>query len=188
MFQLSEPEQQLLLKIARQAVYTYLAGKAPRPPEITSGPLTEAHGVFVSLYDRADGELRGCIGNIHPATALYRTTSDCAISAAVGDPRFMPLTMEELPKVDFEISVLSPMEKIEDVSRIEVGRDGIFINKKGARGLLLPQVATEYGWGRERFLAEVCRKAGLKADEWKEGASIFRFTAHVFGEKKLQTK
>src|SRR6185295_7589499 len=100
---------------------TYLAGKAPRLPEVTSGALTEVRGVFISIYERADGELRGCIGNIHPAAALYRTTSDCAISAAVGDPRFMPLTMEELPKVDFEISVLSPLDKTEDINDIQVG-------------------------------------------------------------------
>ncbi len=188
MFQLSDAEQRQLLKIARTAVYTYLAGKAPRFPEITAGPLSETHGVFVSLHDRPAGELRGCIGNIHPTHALYRTTFECAISAAVGDPRFMSLTMEELPHVDFEISVLSALEKIESIDRIEVGRDGIFISKKGIQGLLLPQVATEYGWTRERFLTETCRKAGLKPGDWKEGATISRFSAHVFGEKKLQSK
>jgi AmmeMemoRadiSam system protein A len=187
MSQLNETDQRLLLKIARQAVYAYLTGKAPRPPEITDGILSEARGVFVTLRTK-DGELRGCIGNIHPATPLCRTTADCAISAAVGDPRFAPLTMDEFPGVDFEISVLFPMQKVEDVNSIEVGRDGIFISKKGARGLLLPQVATEYGWDRNRFLAETCRKAGLKADEWKDGATIFRFTAHVFDEKKPQPK
>ena len=108
MFQLSEPDQKQLLKIARESVLAYLSGRAPRFPEI-AGALAETRGIFVSLHQ--NGELRGCIGNIHPTSPLYRTTADCAISAAVGDPRFVPLTMEELPRVDFEISVLSPMEK-----------------------------------------------------------------------------
>src|SRR5438105_13447487 len=95
MFQLSETEQLTLLKAARESVQAYLAGRALRLPEIAPGSLTEARGVFVSLHK--DGELRGCIGNIHPTGSLYRTTAECAISAAVGDPRFMPLTIEELP-------------------------------------------------------------------------------------------
>ena len=181
MFQLSESDQLALLKIAREYVLGYLAGRALRFPDAT-GPLTEVHGVFVSIHKH--GELRGCIGNIHPAASLYRTTAECAIAAAVGDPRFMPMTMDELPQVHIEISVLSPMEKIDDVHKLEIGRDGILISKRGARGLLLPQVATAYGWDRERFLAETCRKAGLRSDEWKEGATIFRFSAHVFQEKQ----
>src|SRR5580704_400502 len=149
MFQLSESDQHLLLKIARTAVLSYLSGKSARPAPIESGPLSETHGVFVSLHEQ--DELRGCIGNIHPTNPLYRTTSECAIQAAVADPRFMPLTIEELVRVVFEISVLSPMEKVEDVNTIEVGRDGLFISKGGVRGLLLPQVATANGWDRDRF-------------------------------------
>lgn len=188
MFQLSDADQQQLLRIARTAVYTYLSGKAPRPAPLTSGPLTEIHGVFVSLYERPDGELHGCIGNVHPSKELYKTTAECAISAAVGDPRFAELTMEELPRIDFEISVLSTLERVVDPQTIEVGRDGLLISKRGLKGLLLPQVATEQGWNREKFLAETCRKAGLKADDWKDGATISRFSAFVFGEKKLQKK
>ena len=183
MFQLSESDQLLLLKIARTAVLAYLSGKSARPPEITSGPLSETHSVFVSLHE-GENELRGCIGNIHPTTPLYRTTAECAIQAAVADPRFMPLTIEELVRVGFEISVLSPMEKVDSIQTIQVGRDGLFISKDASRGLLLPQVATDNDWDRERFLAETCRKAGLKPNDWKEGATIFRFTAHVFEEKR----
>jgi uncharacterized protein len=181
MFQLNERDQHELLRIARESVNAYLAGRTPRVPDFPSGPLTQPHSVFVSIHK--DGNLRGCIGNIHPSASLVRTTSDCAISAAVGDPRFMPLTIDELAKIDFEISVLSPMERVQDIGTIVVGRDGLFIAKRNARGLLLPQVASSFGWDRERFLAETSRKAGLEPDEWKEGAAIFRFTAHVFHEQ-----
>src|SRR5947208_3385211 len=126
MFQLSERDQLLLLKTARESVHAYLAGRVPRVADLPSGVLAETHGVFVSIHK--GGELRGCIGNIHPASSLHRTTADCAISAAVGDPRFMPLTIEELSQVEFEVSVLSAMEKVTDINSIEVGRDGLFIS------------------------------------------------------------
>jgi uncharacterized protein len=182
MFQLNEGEQRLLLRIARDAVSSYLSGRAPRFPEIPAGALNEPHGVFVSIHEA--GELRGCIGNIHPVTPLYRATADSAVSAAVGDPRFAPLMAIELPRVDFEISVLSPMEKVDDINNIEVGRDGLLISKRTNRGLLLPQVAVAHGWDRERFLSETCRKAGLKPNDWKDEAVIFRFSAHVFHEQR----
>jgi AmmeMemoRadiSam system protein A len=183
MFQLSEPDQQFLLKIARESISEYLFGRAPRLPDV-SGLLAEPRGAFVSLHKHS--RLRGCIGNIHASAPLVRTVSECAITAAVGDPRFLPITLEELGDVDLEISVLSPMEKVENVDTIEVGRDGLLIVKRTARGLLLPQVASQYGWHRERFLAETCRKAGLRADDWKDGASIYRFTAHAFGDDRKQ--
>jgi len=183
MFRLSETDQVTLLKTAREAVQAYLSGQSLRLPEIGGGALSEPHGVFVSIHRH--GVLRGCIGNIHPVASLYHTTAECAISAAVGDPRFMPLTGDELPEVDFEISVLSPMEKVQDPTKIEIGRDGLLISKRNARGLLLPQVASAYHWDREKFLEETCRKAGLQPSEWKQDAAIFRFTAHVFDEKRL---
>jgi AmmeMemoRadiSam system protein A len=181
MFQLTEDDQRLLLQIARNAVGSYLSGQPPRLPEITSGVLAESHGVFVSIHQGTD--LRGCIGNIHPAGPLYRTTAECAISAAVGDPRFMPMMRAELPVVEFEISVLSPMSRVNDIGEIEVGKHGILISKGSARGLLLPQVATAYGWTLERFLQETCVKAGLKTDDWKNGAAIDCFSAVIFAEK-----
>src|SRR5437762_3720209 len=185
MFQLSETDQQLLLKTARYSVHEYLSDRAPRLPDVKNGILSESRGAFVSIHKQQ--QLRGCIGNIHPSMPLIRTVSECAITAAVGDPRFLPLTVHELVQVDIEISILSPMERIENTAAIEVGRDGLLIIKRNARGLLLPQVAMNYGWTREKFLAETCRKAGLAAHDWKEGASIFRFTAHVFGEGRKQT-
>jgi len=181
MFQLNEIDQQLLLKIARQTVFAYLNGSSHQPPEIVNGILSEPHGVFVSIH--RSSSLRGCIGNIHPVSPLYRTTSDCAVSAAVGDPRFAPLTLRELTDVDFEISVLSPLERVEDINAVQIGRDGVLVTKKAASGLLLPQVAASFGWNREQFLSEACIKAGLRREEWKDGAMIYRFAAHVFQEE-----
>jgi AmmeMemoRadiSam system protein A len=181
MFQLTEDDQKLLLQIARNAVRSYLSGQSPRLPEINAGVLAESHGIFVSIHQGT--ALRGCIGNIHPAGPLYRTAAECAIAAAVGDPRFMPMMAAELPGVEFEISVLSPMSRISDIHEIEVGKHGLLISRGNARGLLLPQVATAYGWTRERFLQETCAKAGLKPDAWKDGAAIECFSAVVFAEK-----
>ena len=145
--------------------------------------MTESHGVFVSIHNGT--ALRGCIGNIHPAGPLYRTTAECAIAAAVGDPRFMPMAPAELASVEFEISVLSLMNRVKNIGEIEVGEHGLLISKGPARGLLLPQVATAYGWSRERFLQETCIKAGLKPDAWKDGAAIESFNAVVFDEKQF---
>ena len=182
-FQLTEADQQLLLQIARNAVRAYLSGQAPRLPDVPAGMLTETHGIFVSLHQGHD--LRGCIGNVHAASPLYRSAAECAIAAAVGDPRFMPLMAAELPTVEFEISVLSPLQRVEDIREIETGKHGLLISKKSAHGLLLPQVATMYGWDRERFLQETCKKAGLKPNDWKEDAAIQCFSALVFSEKQF---
>src|SRR5262245_60727925 len=184
-FQLTEPDQHLLLQIARQAVASYLGGRSPLFTEVLQCALSEIRGVFVSLHKSA--ELRGCIGNIHAASPLYRTVVECAIAAAVGDPRFMPLTPPELPAVEFEISVLSPLDRVLDIGQIEIGKHGLLISKKHARGLLLPQVPATLGWTRERFLQETCRKAGLKPDDWKEDATIQSFTAVVFSEKSVRS-
>jgi len=183
MFQLTEDDQQLLLQVARDSVRSYLLGRSPRLPDVPAGVLTETHGVFVSIH--RNGELRGCIGNAHPAGPLVRSAAECAIAAAVGDPRFMPLMPGEVDEVEFEISVLSPMQHVHNVVEIEIGLHGLLISKKNARGLLLPQVAIECGWNRERFLEEVCKKAGLPPDDWKDGATIHCFTAFVFGDRQF---
>ena len=182
-FQLTEPDQQRLLHIARNAVRAYLSAQPPRLADVPAGGLTEPYGVFVSIHKGV--ELRGCIGNIHPAGPLYRSAAECAIAAAVGDPRFMPLMLADLPAVEFEISVLSAMQRVQDIREIEIGKHGLLIQKKSAHGLLLPQVATTYGWDRERFLQETCKKAGLQSDDWKGDATIQCFSALVFGEKQF---
>ena len=180
--QLTEADQQLLLQIARNAVQAYLEDRSPRLPEVPPGPLSECHGVFVTLHN--GDKLRGCIGNIHAVGPVYRTAAECAIAAAVGDPRFMPLTREELSEIEFEISVLSPLRRVANIQEIEIGKHGLYITKRNARGLLLPQVAAMYDWNREMFLQETCKKAGLHGDDWKD-ATIEIFTAVVFSEKQF---
>jgi AmmeMemoRadiSam system protein A len=184
MFQLTESDQRLLLQIARTAVDAYLSNQKPQLPDIAEGALAERHGIFVSIH--RENALRGCIGNVHPAGPLYRSVAECAIAAAVADSRFMPLMAGELANVDFEISVLSAPQQVRDILEIEIGKHGLLISKKEARGLLLPQVAATYGWDRERFLCETCVKAGLKPDAWKEDATIESFNALVFDEKQFQ--
>src|SRR5690606_11719828 len=131
-FQLAEADQQILLRIARNAVHDYLSGQAPAAPTIPPGPLTQIRGIFVSLHHGL--ELRGCIGNIYAVSPLYRSAAECAIAAAVGDPRFMPLTAAELADVEFEISVLSPFERVRNIDEIQIGLHGLMITKDNLRG------------------------------------------------------
>jgi AmmeMemoRadiSam system protein A len=183
MFQLPEQDRQLLLGIARKAVEGHLSGDSPGVLDIQHGVALEPHGVFVSIHNGK--ELRGCIGHVMPDQPLYRTTARCAIAAATEDPRFAPVTLDELPDVSFELSVLSIPEPVQSVDQIEVGKHGLIVSKGSARGLLLPQVATQYRWNRNQFLAETCIKAGLFPNAWREGASIHCFTADVFGEENI---
>ena len=180
MFRLSEGSQTYLLKLSRQTLHEFLLFQ--RRPTDTPGSeeLLEKRGAFVTLVNQ--GHLRGCIGYVTPIFPLYKTVIDCSISAATEDPRFQPLNLEELEKIEIEISVLSPLEEVKDIQEIVVGTHGLVVNQKGKRGLLLPQVPTEHGWDREQFLQETCRKAGLSLDAWKEGARIEYFTAFVFRE------
>ena len=126
------------------------------------------------------GDLRGCIGFIEPLYPLAQAVLRCAIYAASEDPRFGPVTPAELGSLSYEISVLTPTERITDPSIVQVGRHGLVIAQGGRRGLLLPQVATENHWNREEFLAQTCIKAGLNPDAWKRGAEISVFEAIVF--------
>lgn len=174
-----------LLSIARTSIESALDGVRVRVDESSLDPsLTRPAGAFVSLHTH-DGDLRGCIGSIHAVAPLCHAVSSNAINAAFRDPRFYPLTREELPGVHIEISVMSPIEVVTDVETIDVGRDGLIISRGGRAGLLLPQVATEYGWDRETFLAQTCQKAGLPKDAWtRPETRIERFSAEVFCEPK----
>ena len=179
MLPLTDTDRQALLRLAREALVDYLTSgvvsKITNPGEILSQPC----GAFVTL--RKGKNLRGCIGVTEASKPLYITVRECAVWAAVHDPRFRPVTRSEVGELGLEISVLSPLFDIaaEDV---EVGRHGLLISHEGLRGLLLPQVAEQWKWDREQFLGETCRKAGLPPDAWKHGASIQAFTAEVFGE------
>lgn len=184
---LTTPQRNQLLRIARESIEAVLAGRKPSLPDASSldPELTRPAGCFVTLHER--GDLRGCIGTIEARGPLYQAVSSSAISAAFRDPRFLPLQAGELPEIELEISVMSPIEPVTDVEDIVVGRDGLIISMGRNAGLLLPQVATEYGWDRETFLAQTCRKAGLRMDAWRSpGCRIERFSAEVFNEQSTR--
>ena len=176
--QLSEQDQETLLQIARDSVHAYLVNQKLELPPIPSGDLVEWRGVFVSIH--YGHKLRGCVGTIDPVGPLYQNVAGCAVAAASRDSRFKPLQLSEMPAVEFEISVLSPIEEVSDPGTIEVGTHGLIVSRGNARGLLLPQVAVQHQWDRDQFLAETCRKAGLPPTAWKQGATVYRFTAEVF--------
>ncbi len=179
---LSDREKESLLALARRSIEAALSGGRPPAVELSTEALDTECGAFVTL--KKGGRLRGCIGYIQAVKPLWQTVSEMAVQAAMHDPRFPPVVAEELPDIDIEISVLSPLEEVSDVSTIEVGRDGLVIRDGAHSGLLLPQVATEYGWDRETFLEHTCVKAGLPPAAWtKPGVTILRFTAEVFGEE-----
>ena len=182
---LNNDEKKELLKIARDTIYEYVNNKKRlKLTDIDNPKLKMKNGAFVTIKER--GELRGCIGNFTSDGPLHDTIVEMAISAAVRDPRFPPVAVSELDKLQLEISVLSPLRKITDVNEIEVGKHGIYIIRGYDRGVLLPQVATEYGWDRETFLAQTCRKAGLPMDAWQKGAEILIFDAQVFSEDDVK--
>jgi len=185
---LSREEKLLLLKIARDTVEAHARGRGKPPlPDPLPPALTRRSGAFVTLHKLS--QLRGCIGNFFSDGPLAEMVQNMAVAAGWEDPRFSPVTDSEPPLLDIEISVLSPLREISDVNEIEVGKHGIFITKGYYRGVLLPQVATEYGWDRETFLDHTCQKAGLPMDAWKRGGvKIEIFSAEVFGEKELGLK
>jgi len=181
-FKLNDAEKKELLRIARLTLESYL--KNGKIEKITAlyPVLNEKRGAFVTL--KKHGELRGCIGRIVADTPLYEVISSVAIESATEDPRFSPVTYNELKDIEIEISVLTPFEKVNDIGEIEVGRDGLLISKGYNSGLLLPQVPLEYGWNRETFLEHTCLKAGLPKDAYKEkGITLYKFSAIVFNEK-----
>ncbi len=179
---LTEAQREELLALARTTVEAHLVS-GTIPDYKTDDPLlARRSGAFVTLKER--GELRGCIGHTWADQPLYQVVQETAVSAATGDPRFPPLTPEELDNVTVEISILSPFRRVTDVEQIEVGTHGLMIFAGGGRGLLLPQVPVENGWNRETFLEELCQKAGLPAGCWQEGATLYAFTAAVFGEEE----
>jgi AmmeMemoRadiSam system protein A len=176
---LSPQEKQTLHEIARQAIASSLSGKNLPALDNTSPNLSKKRGAFVTLHYR--GQLRGCIGLIEPIKPLAEAIQEMAVSAAFRDPRFPPLRAEELPDIQIEISVLSPLTRVKEVEEIEVGKHGIYLEKGFNRGLLLPQVATEYKWDRHTFLRQTCQKAGLYPEAWKDpDTRLYIFSAEIF--------
>jgi len=177
----SHEEEAKLLQMARQTLAQYLKDGSTPSFEVSEPNLLRRLGAFVTL--KQGGELRGCMGRITATEPLYLTVQDSAVSAAVEDPRFPPLTFEELDETTIEISVLSPFTRVWNTSQIQMGRDGLFIYQEGRSGLLLPQVAVENGWDTDEFLRALCQKAGLPEEAWQRG-DLYRFTAQVFGEER----
>jgi len=185
--QYSKDEKKALLKLARDTIANYLtAGKKDNPP-LLSEKFKETRGVFVTLTEL--GELRGCIGYIEPIKPLQEAVIDNAVNAATEDPRFSRVNLKELPRIEIEISVLTPPEEVKSPEEFIVGKHGIIIKKGWSSAVFLPQVAPEQGWTREETLGHLCMKAGLPPDEWKKpGMKYYVFTAEVFNEKEMEKK
>jgi AmmeMemoRadiSam system protein A len=179
---LSPDDQQRLLRLARQCLEARV--RREKPPRPDRGGGLDAHmGAFVSIHHQ--GDLRGCLGHLETDRPIAENVAHLAAVVSDSDPRFAPISVAELSGLELEISALSPEQEITDINAIEVGRHGLIIELGHRRGLLLPQVATEYGWDRETFLDHTCLKAGLPADAWRHGARIFIFEAQVFAEKQV---
>jgi len=181
---LGAEEQGFLLGMARRAVRSALSHDPLPPPTGVSSRLLERQGAFVTL--REARALRGCIGIVPATDPLIETVLRCAVAAALEDPRFRPVALEELPRLTLEVSVLAPPRPVIDVEEIEVGRHGVIVAQQGRRALLLPQVALEHGWDRLTLLRETCRKANLDRDAWQRGARIEVFSAQVFSDEPGQ--
>jgi AmmeMemoRadiSam system protein A len=176
---LTEEQQQILLNIARKTVEA-VAGEKPLPsPPPREGVLAEARGIFVTLH--RNDQLRGCIGYIMGVEPLNTAVIRMAKAACSEDPRFPRVKPDELEDLQIEISVLTPLEKVENVEDISVGQDGLLMKNGFYQGLLLPQVATENNWDREQFLNHTAMKAGLPTSAWNDPLTeIFKFQAQIF--------
>ena len=174
---LSDADRVFLLKVAREAITAHLEGRNYTPAETEEN--RRKSGVFVTV--KVNGELRGCIGMIKSRTSLVEAVAEMAVSAASDDERFAPLSVDELEKLEIQISVLSPLEVVHRLDSIKVGRDGLMIKLDMHSGLLLPQVAVDHGWDYIEFLEQTCLKAGLPKNSYKDrSAQIYKFTAEVF--------
>jgi AmmeMemoRadiSam system protein B/AmmeMemoRadiSam system protein A len=179
---LTEADRKFLLSFARKTLERwYRTGTLPLP-RTDSPTLRRNQGAFVTLNIR--GQLRGCIGQMTEDMPLVVTVAKMAIEAATQDPRFPPVRAEELAAIDLEISVLTPMSRIAGPDAIQIGRDGVLIEKAGRRAVFLPQVAREQGWNPDQMLGNLCKKAGLPGDCWKKDTTFYTFQADLFGEKK----
>jgi AmmeMemoRadiSam system protein A len=193
-------DRRTLLAIAREAIRAklrgddrvailvgrWLPGTDDPKGSFHEGALGRPGAAFVTLRSRE--RLRGCIGHLEPDRPLAAVVANAAVAAAFEDPRFPPVAAGELDDLTIEISVLGPFVPVPDPLTIEVGRHGLVVRSGWRRGLLLPQVAPEWGWTREEFLAQTCLKAGLPADAWRKGTEIFCFEAEVFGEHDSRAK
>lgn len=176
--------QKRLINLARQTLESFVLGEEGRAEKIEDPHLlTTGYGAFVSLHKGK--ELRGCIGTCFPTRPLYRIVSEMTEAAASRDHRVSPISENELPDISIEISVLSPLQLVRDPVSLEVGKYGLHVTSGENRGVLLPQVATQYGWDMETFLRQACAKAGLPKDAWKWPVTkVMGFTALIIEEER----
>ncbi|MCK5629350.1 MAG: TIGR00296 family protein [Nanoarchaeota archaeon] len=179
-----------LIELARNSIYSILRDKVLKEDSILKQRFIEKRGVFVTIHK--NGELRGCIGFIEPIFSLFDSIVKASAAAALSDPRFPPLTIEEIKEnnIEIEVSVLTIPQLVDNSSaedclnEIKVKRDGLIVEMDNFKGCLLPQVAGEYGWDEKQLLEHTCIKAGLDKDAWKsEDCHIYRFSAQIFSEK-----
>lgn len=177
---LTEAHKQELVDLARKSIESFIKTGNLMDYETTDVVLNQPLGVFITL--RKGEALRGCIGQMWTDTPLYQTVKETAISAATRDPRFPPVSEMELNQLSIKISILSPLDLVKNISEIEVGKHGLMIVYLGRRGVLLPQVPVERGWDLVTYLENLCMKAGLHPDSWKENPELYSFTTIDFGE------
>jgi len=180
--ELNEQQQQILLRLARNTIEQYVTDR--KVPDIPAGDpaFLPERAVFVTLHKH--GQLRGCIGGLEAREPLAEAVRSSAVSAATQDPRFPPVKPDELDDLEIEVSVLSPLQKIDSPDEIVVGEHGVMVAQGMRRGVFLPQVAPEQGWDRDTMLNYLCaHKAGLPADAWRRGADLYVFTTQVFSEE-----
>lgn len=184
-YSLTDEQKKQLIGYARQTVEIYVTSKTKPNFEVTDKQFLEKGAVFVTL--KKAGQLRGCIGHTEPHFPLWECVREMAVAACSQDPRFPPVRPDELDELEYEITVLTPMQKVDSVEDIKVGRDGLMMEKGFNRGLLLPQVPVEWGWNRDQFLDHTAQKAGLPASAWRDGSvTIYSFEGLVFDEKSLE--
>jgi len=178
---LEAEDRKLLLELARAALHAHQSGLSLDLSPYERESLRRPAGAFVTW--KLDGELRGCIGNVIASGPLVEAVAANAVAAAIRDPRFEPVSVNEAESLALEISVLTPMTEVHDLEEIVVGRDGLMVRLGSRAGLLLPQVASEYGWDRQEFLQQTCRKAGLPLNAYLDPkCRVEKFSAEVFSE------
>jgi AmmeMemoRadiSam system protein A len=177
---LTSAQRLTLVAVAREAVVARVSGRPAAP--WTGGEFPEAAGVFVTV--KIGGQLRGCLGKLEGSRGLAADVAACAGDAASRDPRFTPVSIDELDTVSLEVSVLGPFELCDPPGPgcITIGTHGLLVERGRHRGLLLPQVAIEWDWSPQKFLRQTCLKAGLPPDAWQHDTAVYRFTAQVFGD------
>jgi AmmeMemoRadiSam system protein A len=176
-----EAEGRKLLAAARRELHAHFGLEAVAAVDTDVEWTLPLGGVFATL--ELEGELRGCIGYFSRDESLLLLTRRAVVAAALEDPRFGRVSIEEVSRLSISITVLAPPVAIRDLSEVVIGRDGLLIQRGGARGLLLPQVAVRRGWDPEVFVSQTCRKAGLPVDAWRDGVTVVRrFEAVHFEE------